>query len=60
VGELIIAVGGQAVSSVHDIHRFLSESPIGQSAPFTIIRGQEQMVRAAVPVEALEFGIEPR
>lgn len=51
-GDLIIAIGGQAVSSVDDIHRFLSEGLIGQSVSLSIVRGKEKTEVRVTPTEA--------
>ena len=51
-GDLIVAIGGQPVSSVDDIHRFLSEGLIGQSVSLTIVRGKERLDVEVTPIEA--------
>jgi S1-C subfamily serine protease len=51
-GDLIIAIDGQGVESVDDLHRFLSERPFGQPIVLTLIRGSERMEIRVVPAEA--------
>jgi len=52
IGDLIVSINGQEVSSVDHIHRFLSDWPIGQPVALTIIRGRERMETKVTPVEA--------
>ncbi len=52
MGDLIVAISGQAVASVDHIHRFLSEWPIGRSVILTIIRGQERLQMEVTPTES--------
>jgi len=51
-GDLIVALNGQEVDSVDDLHRFLAEWPIGQPIRLTIIRALEKMEIRVVPAEA--------
>jgi S1-C subfamily serine protease len=51
--DLIVSINGHAVESVDDIHRLLSEWPIGQSMPLFIIRGKEKLEFEVVPAEAI-------
>jgi len=50
--DLIVSINGLPVESVDDIHRILSEWPLGQAMPLVIIRGQEQRKFEVVPTEA--------
>jgi S1-C subfamily serine protease len=52
-GDLIVAVNGEAVQSVDDLHRFLSDWPIGRSAEVEILRGMARQTLGIVPREAL-------
>ncbi len=52
MGDLIVAINGSDVQSVDDLHRFLSEWPIGQAVEIDIVRGQTRQVLAIVPEEA--------
>jgi S1-C subfamily serine protease len=54
VGDLIVAMNGANVQSVDDLHRFLSEWPIGQPAEIDIVRGQNRQVLIIIPKEADE------
>ncbi|MEW6666500.1 MAG: trypsin-like peptidase domain-containing protein [Thermodesulfobacteriota bacterium] len=52
VSDLIVSVNGQRVSSVDDLHRFLSEWPIGDPVTITVVRGKEKTDLTVVPAEA--------
>jgi S1-C subfamily serine protease len=52
VGDLIVAIQGQDVSSVDDLHRFLAEWPVGRAVTLTVIRGRKKFDRDIVPTEA--------
>ncbi len=52
IGDFIVAVDGRQVSSVDDLHRFLSDWPIGKPVKIRIIRRTEMLELEAVPVEA--------
>ena len=49
---LIVAVNSQRVASVDDVHRFLSEWPIGETIMITVLRGKNKAKLKIVPVEA--------
>jgi len=51
-GDLIVAINGQPLSSVDDLHRFLAEWPIGETVVLTIIRGLERRDLRVRPGEA--------
>jgi S1-C subfamily serine protease len=51
-GDVIIAFGGKAVSSVDDLHRLLTENEVGQSSEIVLIRGAEKVGKAIVPAPA--------
>jgi S1-C subfamily serine protease len=53
-GDLIVAVNGSDVQSVDDLHRFLSDWPIGQPVEIDIVRGQSRRVLVIVPIEVVE------
>jgi S1-C subfamily serine protease len=53
-GDLIVSINGRTVDSVDDIHRILSEWPIGQAMPLFILRGQERLEFEVVPTEAIQ------
>jgi S1-C subfamily serine protease len=50
--DLIVAFNGVDVHSVDDLHRFLSDWPIGKPVEVDIVRGQERLTRKVVPEEA--------
>ncbi len=52
VGDLIVAINGSGVQSVDDLHRFLSEWPIGRPVEIDIVRGNIREVLHLVPKEA--------
>jgi len=54
VGDLIVAINGSDVQSVDDLHRFLSDWPIGRPVEIDIVRGQNRRVLVIVPKEAVE------
>jgi len=43
VGDIIISIDGHDTSNVDEIHRFLSEWPIGKPVTLSVIRGQERL-----------------
>jgi S1-C subfamily serine protease len=51
-GDLIVAINGQSVTGVDQVHRFLSEWPIGRPVKLTLIRGREKMEVEVTPSEA--------
>jgi S1-C subfamily serine protease len=51
-GDLIVAINGNSVGTVDDIHRFLAEWPLGEGVTLTIIRGRERQDLIVVPAEA--------
>jgi S1-C subfamily serine protease len=55
-GDLIVAIEGQAVASVDDLHRFLSENPFERPITLTVIRGQEQLALMVKQQEARKTG----
>ncbi len=52
VGDLIVTINGLSIQSVDDLHRFLSEWPIGQSVEINIVRGNSRKVLSLIPKEA--------
>ena len=53
-GDLVVAINGSDVQSVDDLHRFLSEWPIGRPVEIDIVRGRSRRVLTLVPQEADE------
>jgi S1-C subfamily serine protease len=48
-GDLIVALEGETVEGVDVLHRLLNEDRIGQSTPFTVIRGSHKFDIKVVP-----------
>jgi S1-C subfamily serine protease len=53
-GDLLIQIGEQRLTTVDDLHKFLTEWPVGQKVKLTVIRGREKIQFEVVPVEAEE------
>jgi len=51
-GDIIVAIDGQAVTSVDAIHRILSELPIGKPVKLALIRGREMTEKEVLITEA--------
>ena len=51
-GDLVVDINSQRVSSVDDLHRFLTDWPIGKPVILTIIRGMTRLDLEVVPSEA--------
>lgn len=52
VGDLIVAINGQAAASVDHIHRLLAEWPIGKPVMLIVVRGKERLEIEVAPAEA--------
>ena len=52
-GDLIVAIHGTPVQNIDDLHRFLSDWPIGKAVKMDIVRGPKRLVRMIVPKEAV-------
>lgn len=50
-GDLIVALNGQRVRGVDDLHRFLAEWPLQRAIRLTILRGTERIELDVHPVE---------
>ena len=50
--DVIVALEGQPVAGVDDLHRMLSDVRAGGTAELTVLRGTERMRLAIVPEEA--------
>ncbi|MDA8105860.1 MAG: PDZ domain-containing protein [Nitrospiraceae bacterium] len=50
-GDLIVAINGEEVTSVDQIHHFLAEWPIGKAVRLSIIRGQERLEKEVTTAE---------
>ena len=51
-GDRIIALDGQAVASVDDIHRLLTNQPAALSLKLSVLRDQERLELSVIPGEA--------
>ena len=51
-GDIIIALEGQAVAGVDDLHRLLTEVRVGISSSLTVLRGTDKLSLKIVPEEA--------
>ena len=51
VGDFILALNGQAVQYVDDLHRGLSEAPFGAPVRLELLRRTRRMVLEVVPEE---------
>jgi S1-C subfamily serine protease len=50
-GDMVVAVNDQEVTRIHDLHRFLSEWPIGRPLNLAVIRDLDKKKLAVVPTE---------
>jgi S1-C subfamily serine protease len=55
-GDLIVSIEDQAVATVDDLHRFLSDNPFGRPVTLTVIRGQEQLCLTVKQQEVRKTG----
>lgn len=51
-GDIVIGIGERPVSSVDDLHRFLTEWPVNEPVKIRILRGAETVDYTVIPVEA--------
>jgi len=51
-GDVIYAIGGEAVGGVDDLLRFLTEERIGAATPLSVLRGVNRRALTIVPVES--------
>lgn len=51
-GDFLVLMNGQAVESVDDIQRLMTDWTIGQEMPVTLLRGTEMLRFVVVPAEA--------
>jgi len=51
-GDIIVALGGQPVAGVDDLHRLLTEVRVGVSCTLTVLRWTEKLELKVVPEEA--------
>lgn len=53
-GDVIVALEGQPVSGVDDLHRVLSDVGAGKTAELTVLRGTDRLRLGIVPEEAAQ------
>jgi S1-C subfamily serine protease len=51
-GDLVVGISDRPVKSVDDLHRFLSDWPIGGSVKLTVIRGRKRLELQVTPRDA--------
>jgi S1-C subfamily serine protease len=51
IEDVILAFGGKPVRSVDDLHRLLTEHPVGLPVPVVVLREGRRLERTAVPAE---------
>lgn len=51
-GDVIVGYASQPVHGIDDLHRLLTDSQVGVSAPLTVIRRQEKLTFDVTPSEA--------
>ena len=47
--DLVVGFKGQPITGVDDLHRFLTDGPIGEQSELELIRGTEKLTRQIVP-----------
>jgi len=52
-GDLVVAMNGQSIGGVDDLHRMLTESQVGTTSVLTLIRGPQKL---DIPIVAVEAG----
>src|SRR6185503_3171966 len=50
-GDVVLALDGEAVTGIDDLHRLLTADRIGSSAPLTILRSAQRQQLTVVPSE---------
>lgn len=51
-GDLLVAINGEPVSSVDDIHHILGEWPLDRAMALVLIRGKAKLEFEVMPTEA--------
>ena len=51
-GDIIVGIGDEPVATLDDLHRFLTEWPVGRPVTVTILRRKDKVEIEVVPVEA--------
>lgn len=50
--DIIVGIGEESVSSVDDLHRFLTQHPVGEKIVIEVLRNRRRLQLTAVPTEA--------
>jgi len=53
-GDVIVALGGQPVAGVDDLHRLLTDTQVGVKNAITVVRRTERLDLQIVPQESKE------
>jgi len=53
-GDLIVALEGQPVAGVDDLHRLLTDARVGVRSSVTVLRGTEKLDLPVIPEESRE------
>jgi len=53
-GDVIVALEGQPVAGVDDLHRLLTDARVGVRSTVTVLRGTEKLDRPMIPEESTE------
>ena len=53
-GDVIIALGGQPVAGVDDLHRLLTDTQVGIKTSIYVLRRTERLELAIIPQESKE------
>jgi S1-C subfamily serine protease len=51
VEDVVVGFGEESVASVDDLHRLLTEHPLGAAVEMSLIRGGERITRTVAPGE---------
>ena len=50
--DLVVAMDGKQIAGVDDLHRLLTEAPVGAAVRLTVVRGPQKLDLEIVPEEA--------
>jgi S1-C subfamily serine protease len=53
-GDVIVALGGQAIAGVDDLHRLLTDAQVEVRSSITVLRRTERLELSIVPQEGKE------
>jgi len=52
-GDIIVGFDGKTVSSIDDLHRFLTDEKVGVPTPIVVVRHTEKLALSVTPAEAI-------